>query len=127
MEKAGISGPKLGGHRIRHAFGKGYLVSGGDLRSLQELMGHSDITTTQKYASLNLNDTIRKHHTFSPLRAARAAAQESFFDTNAALKEVEEILKQKKPGNGGVKREKILATKKSSYGETPLLPGLSVE
>jgi integrase/recombinase XerD len=92
MEKAGIKGPKLGPHRIRHAFGKNFLVEGGDLRSLQEIMGHTDIKTTQKYATLNLTDIIKKHHKFSPLRAAHAAAQESLFDTNAALREAEAIL-----------------------------------
>ena len=38
MEKAGIKGPKLGPHRIRHAFGKNYLVEGGDLLSLREIL-----------------------------------------------------------------------------------------
>ncbi len=96
MRKAEIVGPKLGAHRIRHAFGKGYLVSGGDLRSLQDIMGHSNITTTQKYASLNLSDVVAKHHKFSPLRAAHAAAQESFFnvEAEAAIKEAEEILER---------------------------------
>jgi len=95
MEKAGIYGPKLGGHRLRHAFGKGYLVNGGDLRSLQQIMGHANITTTEKYAALTLEDTIKKHHQFSPLRLAHAAAQESLFDTGLAKKEVEEILQKK--------------------------------
>ncbi|GAI66071.1 unnamed protein product, partial [marine sediment metagenome] len=70
MEKAGIYGPKLGAHRLRHAFGKGYLVNGGDLRSLQQIMGHANITTTERYAALTLDDTIKKHHQFSPLRLA---------------------------------------------------------
>ncbi len=99
MEKAGIEGPKLGPHRIRHAYGKNYLVEGGDLRSLQEIMGHTDIKTTQKYAALNRTDIIKKHHQFSPLRAAHAAAQESFFDEaikEAALKEAEEILNEER-------------------------------
>ncbi len=39
LEKAGIKGPKMGPHRLRHAFGKNFLVQGGDLRSLQEIMG----------------------------------------------------------------------------------------
>ncbi len=93
MEKVGISGPKLGGHRIRHAFGKGYLVNGGDLRSLQLIMGHKEITTTQKYTTLNLRDTINKHHQFTPLRAAQAAVQDSFFDKDLAIKEAEQIVK----------------------------------
>ena len=96
MEKAGIKGPKLGPHRIRHAFGKNFLVEGGDLRSLQEIMGHTDLKTTQKYAALNLTDIIKKHRKFSPLRAAHAAAQGSFLDTDLALKEAEEILAAKK-------------------------------
>ncbi len=72
--RADIPAPKLGPHRIRHAFGKGYLVNGGDLRSLQQIMGHASITTTEKYASLNLSDTIKKHHSFSLLQGVRAAA-----------------------------------------------------
>jgi len=95
MEKTGIKGPKLGPHRIRHAFGKNYLVEGGDLRSLQEIMGHADVKTTEKYATLNLTDIIKKHRKFSPLRAAHAAAQENLFDTSAALREAEEILRRK--------------------------------
>ena len=97
MEKAGIKGPKLGSHRIRHAFGKNFLVQGGDLRSLQEIMGHTDVKTTQKYATLNLTDIIKKHQKFSPLRGVHAAAQESLF-TSEALKEAEEILRGKKEG-----------------------------
>lgn len=92
MKMAGISGPKLGPHRIRHAFGRSYLVNGGDLRSLQQLMGHTKISTTEIYASLNLNDVITKHHKFTPLRAAHAAAQGSFLDKREILDEAEEIL-----------------------------------
>jgi site-specific recombinase XerD len=92
MQRVGIKRPKMGPHRLRHAFGKNYLVDGGDLRSLQEILGHADIKTTEKYASLNLTDIIKKHRKFSPLRAAHAAAQESLFDTDAALREAEAIL-----------------------------------
>ena len=94
MKKAGISGPKLGGHRLRHAFGKGYLVNGGDLRSLQQIMGHTNVTTTEKYAALTLDDTIKKHHQFTPLRAAHAAAQESFLDKVEAVEEAEVIVRE---------------------------------
>ena len=97
MEQAGIKGPKLGPHRIRHGFGKNFLVEGGDLRSLQEIMGHADIKTTEKYASLNLTDIVKKHRKFSPLRAAHAAAQGSFpDDTSLAVKEAEVILNEAK-------------------------------
>ncbi|GAI76517.1 unnamed protein product, partial [marine sediment metagenome] len=98
MEQVGIKGPKLGPHRIRHGFGKNFLMSGGDLRSLQEIMGHADVKTTEKYASLNLTDIIKKHQKFSPLRAAHAAAQESFLDKIKAVEEAEVIVKE-----GGVR------------------------
>lgn len=97
MKKAGIKGPKLGAHRIRHAFGKGYLVNGGDLRSLQKIMGHKKITTTQKYLALSISDVVAKHHKFTPLKASLAAA--SFFDTGQAVKEAEAILKEANHGN----------------------------
>ena len=132
MKQVGIEGPKLGPHRIRHAFGKGYLVNGGDVRSLQQIMGHANITTTEKYTSLNLTDTIAKHHKFTPLQAAHAAAQESFFDTSAALREVEEILTKKEAEETLTEKEaeEIPSDKKAnrstvSVGKTPLLPGLS--
>jgi len=104
LEKAGIKGPKLGPHRLRHAFGKNFLVQGGDLRSLQEIMGHADIETTQKYAALNLTDIVKKHRKFSPLRAAHAAAQESLF-ASEALEEAEEILTTKKKDDGSDSEE----------------------
>jgi len=101
LEKAGIKGPKLGPHRLRHAFGKNFLVEGGDLRSLQEIMGHADIETTQKYATLNLTDIVKKHQKFSPLRAAHAAAQESLFDKESILREAEQLLTNKEVEDDG--------------------------
>jgi integrase/recombinase XerD len=93
MQKVGIKGPKMGPHRLRHAFGKNFLVEGGDLRSLQEILGHADIKTTEKYATLNLTDIINKHRKFSPLRAIHAAAQEGLFKVEA-IKEAEDILRE---------------------------------
>ena len=93
MEQAGISGPKLGGHRVRHAFGKNYLVAGGDLRSLQKLMGHANIQTTQQYASLDMTDLIAKHHQFTPLKLAHAAAQGELFKEEA-LEEAESLFRR---------------------------------
>jgi len=94
MKSAGIKGPKLGPHRIRHGFGKNYLVNGGDLRSLQVLMGHKRITTTQKYTTFVSKDIIEKHHKYSPL--GRLTPQLSFLDADKdrILKEAEAIVKR---------------------------------
>jgi integrase/recombinase XerD len=96
MRKVNINGPKLGPHRIRHAFGKHYIKNGGDTRSLQKIMGHASISTTEIYVKLASEEIIAKHHQFTPLRSTHAAAQESFFDTDKiiAMKEAEEILKE---------------------------------
>ena len=68
LTRIGITGEKLGGHRLRHTFGRQYLVLGGDLRSLQMIMGHTNIQTTAKYANLAIEDLIQKHHQFTPVQ-----------------------------------------------------------
>ena len=99
MRRANISGPKQGPHRIRHAFGKHFIRNGGDTRSLQQIMGHANITTTEMYVELASEEIIAKHHQFTPLRSTYAAAQGSFLrdelDTSKAIKEAEAILKGK--------------------------------
>ena len=96
LKAANISPPKMGPHRLRHAFGKNYILNGGDTRSLQEIMGHKNISVTEEYVELSRGDVQGKHHQFTPLRSAHAAAQESFFDESQTVKEAEEILERTK-------------------------------
>lgn len=75
MVRAGISARKWGPHTLRHTFGRQYILAGGDLVSLQRIMGHSDIKTTRIYAELDLRDVTHQHHRFTPLKIALAGSQ----------------------------------------------------
>jgi len=68
LQQIGITGKKLGAHRLRHTFARHWLILGGDLRSLQIIMGHSNIHTTEKYIALAMNDVADKHKKYSPVK-----------------------------------------------------------
>lgn len=89
LEAAGIEGPKWGPHRARHAFARNWLLSGGDLQSLAQVLGIR-LETAARYAKLFLSpDVIRKHRRHSLLRAA--TGQGALFVTDV-LDEAEEII-----------------------------------
>jgi len=71
MRRSGLQGRKLGPHTLRHSAATGYVDSGGDLKSLSLILGHTTTAMSERYVHLALGALQEKHARYGVLGAIR--------------------------------------------------------
>ena len=74
-KEVGLDG-KMSPHTLRHTFATHLLAGGCDLRSVQEMLGHADVATTQLYTHLcskEIKDAYFRAHPRAPASLSRSA------------------------------------------------------
>ena len=74
MERSGID-KKGSCHLLRHATATEMLRNGADIREVQEMLGHSDISSTQIYAHVTINDLNRVYYQTHPAAVNQPSGQ----------------------------------------------------
>ncbi|MGG2091899.1 tyrosine-type recombinase/integrase [Bacillus sp. S13(2024)] len=70
-KEAKIENVRVSPHTFRHTCAKLYLKNGGDLFSLQHILGHTDIAMTRRYVQFMYDDVAALHKQFTPLKSIK--------------------------------------------------------
>ncbi len=72
-ERANI--PRLHVHLLRHSFAIHYLMAGGDVFSLQKILGHTTLEVTRMYVNMVTSQVKDKHRLYSPMDNMKIEAE----------------------------------------------------
>jgi site-specific recombinase XerD len=72
---AGLQGVRCSPHTCRHTAALRFLNAGGNVFSLQQLLGHTDLTMTQRYLNLAEADLESQARRFSPVDSLKTSAR----------------------------------------------------
>jgi len=64
--KANVENVRLSAHTFRHTFAKNWLMNGGDIFSLQKILGHRTLDMVRNYVNITFKDIQSQHNKFSP-------------------------------------------------------------
>ena len=76
--KRNLKNINVSSHKIRHSFATHLLNRGADLRSLQKLLGHADISTTETYTKVQSKRLVGLLNDIHPLNKISFNNKESF-------------------------------------------------
>ena len=94
MAKTGIRGTKRGPHVLRHTFARQWIMAGGDIFSLQKILGHTSLTMVRRYVELWAGDVRSQHRKYSPLKEVAGVLQMRLTEADT----------DKEVGDGGIGR-----------------------
>lgn len=66
-KRLSLQGKRFSAHIWRHTFAKSFLLNGGDIFTLQQILGHSEIETTKVYINLDTHEIRQQNDKFNPL------------------------------------------------------------